>query len=458
MSNDIVTTNVSVIAASAPSLLQQTGAIISQGGTTTDADTSSLLTQASDLTALLTAAVSVDSIAYSAGTVTADVTAGHGYTVGTSMWLTLEGFTPSDYDGDYLCTFDTTTSFTYALTSDPGTATVMGTYVPLSVTELNQYVTTFFAQGSTTPVYVLELGAGDPAAGVTALTAWITANPSTDYSYTVPRPWADESTFVTMAGNYTSDESKTYFFVTVDADNYDDFADLKSVISMVESPDVASTEMSIAAAHYVALHYNPSSTNRVTPYSFSYLYGVTNYPLKGNSSTLATYKAANVNYIDTGAEGGDSNYILKWGTTMDGEDFNFWYSVDWSQVECSRTISATIIAGSNSVINPLYYNQSGINRLQDVVANKMKSGQEYGLVYGDVVKTTLTASALADAIDAGTYEGKTIVNAVPMASYSSSNPTHYALGRYDGLTVVYAPQKGFRQIVFNIQVTDLVAA
>ena len=53
MTNQIVNVVVTQQVASAPNQLQQTGAFVSQGGTTLAAGTTQLLTQLSDLTSIL---------------------------------------------------------------------------------------------------------------------------------------------------------------------------------------------------------------------------------------------------------------------------------------------------------------------------------------------------------------------------------------------------------------------
>ena len=466
MSNDIVTVNVTTIEAATPSKLQKMGAVISQGGTSLTSGDYQLITEETDLSGIIVAASANASLTWASSVVTVETSAAHGVTSGTSFRVVISGVTPDGFNGAFLATSTGSDTFTYPLTTEPDsdTASVVGTWQFESAVELTQLETTWYAQNyaSTTSFYVLELGAGSTSDGVTALDTFETSNPTLFYSYLVPRAWADESTYVTFVKSYTSNTSKKYFFTTVDADNYTDFASTKSVVALQEAPaldDTDSTsEFTHAADWLVTLHYTPSSTNKVTPFSFSYVYDVTNYPTKNNSTYLSTLKSAYVNYIDTGAEGGLSDLILKWGTTMDGKDFNYWYSVDWVQINCKQTIATTIIEGSNTSTNPLNFNQSGINRLQDAVASKMSDGQEYGLVLGDVVKTTLTSDELADAIDEGTYENQTIVNAVPFTDYCSANSTHYALGEYDGLTVVYIPATGFRSITFNIEVTQLVTA
>ncbi len=462
MANQIVVVNVSQNVAPTPSTLQRTGALVSQGGTTLAVGTFRLLTQLSDLTSLLTGALAISTMTLSASVVTVTTTAPHGFTNGDTIPMTIAGVTPSGYNGFFTITVTGASTFTYPLLISPGAVTVQGVYTPEDVVELTSMATTFFAQGASISVYVLELGAGNATDGVTALTTFLTANPNWFYSYLVPRAWSGASTFLTLIASYEATTAKTYFFVTATLANYTSFTALmKCVFLMVEAPTVAAaavagtaTEFSCAAAFWVSLHYLPSSTNKVTPTAFSYLFGVTPYPLFGNSAQLSTLKTAFANYVGTGAEGGISNAILEWGTTEDGNDFTYWYSVDWVQINVDLNLSNAIINGSNNPINPLYFNQDGINRLQQVAASTMGNGVTFGLVLNPVVQTALDGPVLTAALLAGTYAGKTIVNAVPFFNYTNENLGDYKIGRYAGFSVTYTTNRGFIQIIFNVNISQ----
>ena len=387
-----------------------------------------------------------------------NVNASLGLANGSTFETTITGATQAGYNLTAVeATVATDKTFTYAVASttvSPTTGTPVMT-TPDSV-EVLQMVTTFFAQGSQQAVYVLELGPGTPAAGVTYLSAWITANPGSFYSYLVPRSWGGEATWATYLATLESTTARTYGFTTVTAAQYAAFAGIKSAFTMIEAPGIPATEFSAAAPFWVTLNYAPSSTNKVTTLAFAYLVGVTAYPTVGNSALLATLKAAGVNYVGTGAEGGITNTVLFWGTTMDLRPFNYWYSVDWVQITGTAAIANAVINGSNDPINPLYYNQNGINRLQQVLAAVMNSGISYGLVLGDVQQTELDASAFQIAIDDGTFDGRTAVNAIPFIPYTRANPSDYAAGAYNGLAVEYTPARGFESITFQINVTDFV--
>lgn len=466
----ITIVNVSEQIGPTPSVLQRTGALVSQGATTLTPGTFSLLTQLNSLTPLLKGVLTLTSLAFSTGTVTATAAAPHGFTIGDTLILTIAGATPTGYNGTFLCTVTTTTAFTYALATNPGTETAPGTYTVEDVAELTSMATTFFAQGGANSVYVLELGPGNAIDGITALTTFITAMPGFFYSYLLPHTWGVEPTFYTsFAKNFTSTTSKTYFHVTTtlafwQANPTLFAATLKSVLVMIEAPTVATAaaagtpiEFSAASRFYVTLNQNPSPSNQVTQLAFSFVFGVTPYPIMGNSSLFAQLKAAAIGIIGTGAEGGISNTILLYGQTLDGNDFNkFWYSVDFVQINLDLNTSNAVINGSNNPQAPLNNNQQGINSLQAVAVNTMQSAIADGLALGTLVQTQMTGTAFAAAVAAGQFAGQVVVNAVPFANYNQLNPGNYQLGIYSGLSVAYTVQLGFSQIIYNVEVANFV--
>lgn len=462
----IVKVNVSEQLAPAPSRLQRTGALVSQGGTNQAKGAYALLTQPSSLTSLLPGALAITSITQTTGTATAGTAAPHGFTIADTILLTISGATGSTtaYNGTFLCTITGTSAFTFAVpsgTASPATGTIV--YTPEDVAELTSMVTTFFAQGGGASVYVLELGAGNATDGITALTAFITANPGFFYSYLLPHTWGVAPTFYsTFANGYTAPTAKTYFHVTTtlaywQANPTVFAATLKSVIVTIEAPAVATAaatgtpiEFSAAAGFYVTLNQNPPAT-QVTQAGFSFLFGVTPYPVVGNNALFVSFKAANINIIGTGAEGGISNTIWLYGKTLDGFDFNkWWYSIDFVQIQLDLNTSNAVINGSNNPLAPLDYNQPGVNTLQGVAVSTMRSAIGSGLALGTLIQTQLTGAQLAAALEAGTYAGNVLVNAVPFAAYATQAPDDYAAGIYAGLSVVYAPQLGFQQIIYNV--------
>lgn len=457
MANAIVQVNVSQTNAPAPNKLQRTGALISQGATTLAANASSLLTQPSDLTPLLISPQTVSAMTWSSSVVTVTTSVAHGYPVSSVINLTVAGVTPAGYNGTYACTITSTTQFTFALTGNPGTVTIQGTVVSGFVTQLKAMVTTFFAQNNSgsTSVYVLELGVGTSTAGIAALNTYIIANPLAYYGYLIPRGWDADSTYAPFLLTYNSTTAKVYFFTTVTLSTYPNVVALdKCAPMMIESasPAVPVTEFSMASMFQQALSANPSSANKVPPMCFRYLVGVTAGTWTGPN--LTAFLANNVNFVTTGAEGGISNTIVQWGNHPDGNPWNYWYSADWSQINLDLNISNTIINGSNTTINPLYYNQDGVNRLQASAANTMQQAISNGLALGQLVQTTLDPTTFATNVSSGLYKGQVVVNAIPFAVYTAANPSAYSTGVYGGLSCLYTPARGFQQILFNLNIAN----
>ena len=432
----IVTVNVAQTNAPAPSTLQSTGALISQGGTTLTPGTRGLLTQLADLTPLLTAAKSISTITWSANVATVTTAAPHGYTNGDVVGMVITGAVPAGYNGTFQATITGASTFTYPLGVNPGSNTTPGTYLLSDESELLAMATTWFAQGTNLGVYVLELGEGTATEGVTALTTYTTANPNTNqsgtYAYLVPREWDGNAAFLAYLASFENTTAKTYFFVTTTAGTYTNYTTLmKDVFWLIEAPGIPATEFSVASCMWVMLNYAPSSINRVPPFAYSYVFGVTPYPTVGNAAFRQTVKTANGNFIGLGSEGGITNTLILWGTFSDGNAVNYWYSVDWVQINIDLDLSNAIINGSNNPQNPLYYNQDGVNRLQAVAQRTMNRGVSFGL-------------ALPPAT----------VAAISFATYVAANPSDYPKGIYKGFSVAYTPQLGFTSITFNVQVTQ----
>lgn len=455
----IVTINVSQTKAPAPITLQETGAILSVGGTTLAQSSSQLITQVGDVLSILQPPINLANLTWSNGTAVATLTSPlpGGVTSGTFI-VTIANALPGGFNGTFKATIGSGSSFSYSVTnpgssntSTPGTFTVPGT------AELLADVTQFFAQGTTSSVYVLELGPSTPSVAIANLNTWIQNNPGVYYSYLVPENWDAQPTFITLLSQYTNLTSMTYFFVTTTTQNYTLYKGLKDVVWLIESPNAPVSEVSVANDFQHQLNYNPSAANRMTQNCFAFLFGVTPWPVAGNGAILAAIKAAWGNYVGTGAEGGLTNTILFWGTTGDGEDLTYWYSVDWIQLNADRNVANAVINGSNNPVNPLYYNQFGIDQLQDVLVTTVAQAVAFGLANGGVTRTSLDAVTFQQNLDNGLYAGNNVVNAVPFLTYTAQNPADYANGKYAGYSIAYIPQRGFKQVVINIDVTDLIS-
>ncbi len=459
MTNNIVFLNVQQTLAPLPNTLQQTGAFVSFGGTSGAVNSLTALTSSADLTPKISTPFNLTTLVWASGTVTATAAAAHNLTIGQTYYLTIAGALPAGYNGVYACTITTTTAFTYALASTPGTMTTPGTWSSASNTELVAMNNTYWAQGSNAAVYVLELGVQPGPAAVAALNTYIVNNPKTIYAFLVPRWFDAQSTFPTMLQNYQSTSSEVYFFITTTNATFTNYTNLQKAAYTVIEPTttVQSSEFSAADDFYQVISQVPSGTNRISPFAFRFANGVTPYPLPGNGALFAAWKAAGVNWKGTGIEGGIPKAITFWGKTMDVRPFNYWYSVDWVQINLELNFANAIINGSNVNINPLYLDQDGINRLQAVGVQTLASGVTFGLIIGQVVSTQLDAPSFQAALDAGQFAGQCVINAIPFVPYYRANESDYAAGIYNGFSVTFAPLRGFESITINVNVTDFVA-
>ena len=428
---NIVNVSVTQQVASAPSTLQRTGAIVSQGGTTLASGTTQLLTSVSGLNSILSGAITLSAMTWSANVVSATTATPHGIPNGQIVSAIITGVTPSGYNGTYQITSTGANTFTYALSVNPGSSTVQGAVTLSDVSELVAQVTTYFAQGTGNAVYVLELGTGSPAAGVTALEAYI-ANPTVKfYSYLLPLQWDVETTAPTMARLYVSTTSELYFYVTTTIATYANWAGIKSVFATLQTPTAPVTEFDAAAMFAITLGYNPGSSNLASPLEYTFLYGVTPYSTLTNAQQTSL-SAAGVNWVGTGAQGQISNTLIQTGSFMDLNPFNYWYCVDWLSINVSVALSAAIINGSNTPTNPLYYNQAGINTLQKVAQATVNSGISFGLILSPAT-----------------------VNAVSFQTYITQNPSNYAAGIYNGLSCTFVPLRGFTSITIYLTASNI---
>ena len=434
---NIVNVVVTQQVASAPSQLQQTGAFVSQGGTTLAAGETYLLTQLSDLTSILRPATAITSLNWATNVVTVTTTTAHGIPSGDTVQIVIAGCTPTGYNGTFAGTSTGTNTVTYPLVSDPGADTVQGTLQLANTLELEAMGNTFFAQGSTVSVFVLELGTTTVADGVTALNTYIEENvnhlPTSStpqfYSYLLPTTW-DVSDAQVMAAQYEGTTAQVYFYVTTTLATYAGWDGIKSVFAALQSPSAPAIEFSTAAMYWASLSYDPNASNLAHPFEYTYIYSVTPYVLTNTQQT--TLLANGVNWVGTGAQGGISNTLIEGGTYMDLNPFNYWYCVDWLSINVAQALSAAIINGSNLPTNPLYYNQAGINTLQKVAQATVNNGISFGLILSPAN-----------------------VNATPFTTYVAQHPGDYATGTYNGLSLTFVPLRGFSSITIYLTASNI---
>ncbi len=425
----IVTLNTVVTEAPQPNTLQQSGMIVSCGGTTLTTGTYQFCGLTSAVAAILAAPLAITSITWASGTATATVAA-MTLSVGQVFTTTIAGATPAGYNGVFLATVATSTTFTYALTTNPGSETVPGTYTPPYSDFVLNAATTFFAQGAQVGVYILELGPeATDAAGVTALGTWLTANPGVFYAALVSPHW-DSVGLGTLANTYSGPPGKFYFLVTTTEATISNYVDMKSVIAVVEAPSSPLTVVTAAAVLQFWVSQTPSEAAPARPLQYRQLFGCTPWPVYGQTAAVNAILTAFGNIAYSGTEGGLLGTYLWGGRTMDGAQAMFWYAVDWFQIQSKQALAAAIINASNA-LRPIVYNQPGINALQAVVQQVANSSISFGLNLS------------------------VVVTAVPFMTYTTDNPSNYAAGIYGGLAATIIPQLGFEAITFNIDATQI---
>lgn len=457
----IVTVNASVVTAPQPNNLQQMGALVTQGGTTLTPGNEQLVSSLADIQAILAAPLTITSLAWASSVVTVTTTSAHGWTIGDTIPITIKGAVPAGYNGSFTGTVTGANTLTYPLVSNPGSETTPGSIMLSAVAELVAMGTTYFAGNGVPAVNVLELGEGTVPEGVAALTTFISEVAGTTaqvYAYLVPREWDAVTEFLTLCNNNTATDKELYFWVTTTVANRAVYSGpgYKCVYAEVEAPSIPSTEFSLASAFGTALKANPSSVNKLAPLIYAPSFGTTPYPIRGNQSIFNELATAKVGWIGTGQEGGISGNILFRGQMSDGNFWNFWYSVDWMQIQSKLALANEVINGSASSVNPLYYSQQGIDRLQNRVIQVATTGVASGLGNGQIISTKLPQETFLQNYNSGSYPGQIVINAEPFLTYTEENPNDYGQGVYGGLSAIWIPQEPFANIFFNLQATTLI--
>ena len=457
--NRIVQLNVSETVAPTPNRLQGTAAIVSMGGTTIPAGTTQLISSSADLANYILPAYDISAISWTTGVVTLVTVNPHGIPVGATTTIVVAGNTPTGYNGTFTATGVDATTLHYSVAVNPGSATVEGTVRVGPQVFLQAADDTWWGQGNTlTGYYIYETGTAVTADVIDSVQTYLAANPQTIYNWGfLPGVDADHTDLKAFLLLHNALTSLIKFYLPVTSSTYtlwDAEDTLRNTLIFVQSPDAnASTELdSISFMQYMT-SFTPSPTNKLPPSQYTYLNAVTAYaPL--TQSIINTFLAGNVNFVATGAEGGISNTILVPGKNLNGTPQNVAYSIDWQQIQLNEAISNAVINGSNNPEAPLYYNQDGINFLQQVAGTVATRAIQSGLALGQLVLTSLDAVTFASNVQKGLYAGNYVINAVPFVDYVAVNPSDYASQIYGGFSAAYTPQYGFETIVFNLNVTQ----
>lgn len=425
--DDIVNLNMSVQAPSEPDRLQQTGVIVSVGGTNTDPGTLTLIQTNGSLSTYLSAAIAINTLVWATGTATLTSTAAHGLPVGEEIYITIAGVTPAAWNGTYLATITGASTLTFAKTPDPGAMTLTGTFTLKSRADLVRDVATWFGCDNVPGIYILELGANGADAAIAYLTQWLGDNPATVYGLKVPDTWKDNADFVTLVANNSAVDSWLYFFLDVlhnDTAIWADYAALKGIALGALSP--TETANKSFAVYLLSEHVKvaPSETNQITQTAYSFVPGFKPFPRTHASIPLML--AANINYPASGAEGNIANTILKMGVFMDGAQMSRWYAIDWIAINAQIELSASIINNSNNAVNPYRLDQFGIESLLAVTQNVLSRGIRYGM-----------------------YNNQSSCYAIDFKTYYKQNPSDYDNGIYNGLYALLYTSQGFLKVQFN---------
>jgi hypothetical protein len=434
----IVTVNTTVTVAPTPSQLQQSGAMISVGGTSLATGTYQYCGQLSALQGIL-------------------LSSGSGnYVELNNMGTTF--FAQGDTVGTYvleLGTQGTAAAGIAALqawiTSNPG---VFYSYlVPAAwdnaANQVGSIQITSGGSGYTAaPTVTFAGGGGGSGAAGTAViqggsvVSVTITNPGTGYTatptitFSAPTSGTTATGTVTLASalavlvsNYASPTGKTYFFVTTTSTNIVNYAPNKSAYARVASPTAVSTEFQAATAFYQWLNNRPAANNKLAPMAYRFAFGVTPWAKPGNGATINTVLTNYGNVILTGSEGGISDACEFKGTLMDGSQASWWYGIDWFQIQVKQAMAAAIINGSNQQ-PPLLYDQPGINALL-AVAEQVAAN---AVTFGCALSITVTA--------------------IPFATYTTENPNDYKAGQYGGFSATAVGQNGFLTITFQLDAVE----
>lgn len=301
--------------------------------------------------------------------------------------------------------------------------------------DVTGYATKFFAQGNAIGVYVLELGTQSTTQlAITALQTWITDNPGIFYAYLVPVEFDAGSTdWTTFLANYEAPGDMVYFFTPTTLTTYSQYTSAMKDVFWYVPYTTGGSVYEVACPFQSMLANAPSAASQPPQMNYRPLYGIAApWPLAGNTTNINAILTAGGNLATSAAQGGISGNILRGGTYADGNQVNFWYAIDWVNINVNLELSNTIINGSATTQNPLYYNQNGINRLRASAQGVINSATSFGLL-----------------LNAAT------VQATPFATYTTQNPTDYKASTYNGLSVTVVPQLGFDTITFNFTATNI---
>ena len=470
----IVSENLTVQYPPEPSQLQQSGALVSMGGSTLSTGSYQYCANLADVQAILSTAGNYEELTNMATTFFAQgnlqgvyvlelgvQTTPQGGIASLQTWITANPqvfyayCVPADWD-----TMPAPASPTVTVTADSTSTLPEDTYYT-QIAYLNADGTI----GQLSPVVTSDVTAADtdslvvtsPSAltGATAYLVYMGTSSSelylqnsssgtaigTNYTQAAPiETTTGTSTTLADLGNQLSgNTAKTFFCVNTSVTNCAAYGTMsadsvwngyKAIIAVAPSPSAQAGEFTAAAWLYNIVVNNPGAANKLAPLQYRFLFGVTPWPATGYSANLQTLADYGANWVGTGAEGGIGQNCIFKGTTSSLVQISEWYGLDWAGINTDQALANAVINGSNTN-PPLEYDQHGINYLAEVAQQKID-----------------------DAITFGCLQSGT-VSATPFATYYQQNPGDYPDGIYNGISCSAVGQAGFLNLVFNLNVSGL---
>lgn len=366
----------------------------------------------------------------------------HSFQPGITTSVNVSGAVPKAFNTFFSCKIiNSTTMYFLVQNRSLGSATTLGKVTDYGTTQLYAQVNTWFkqndARGTNNPCFVLEAGNGTVASGLINLGSFIANNPGVIYGYVLPYEVVSNQ-LAGFANQYASQYDLTYFFTTDRATDSNLYG-IKSIINTYTPSNLGiekTGEFQAAAVAFNAANFEPTARKN-SPLQFSTVYGVTPHP--GKESDKKAIVDRNSTIIDTGIEGGINATIVYGGHTMDStptdsRDFSWWRAVNYAQIELDKNVANEVILGSDTdSVNPLYFNQRGIDRLQARAQSVVKSMADTGVIFEE-----------------------TTVNAIDFDTYTTQNPTHFAQGIYNGLSVTITPSRFLASITITLNVNFTV--
>ena len=313
------------------------------------------------------------------------------------------------------------------VTSDVTTADADSLVVtsPAALTGATNYLV---YMGTTSSALYLQNGSSGTALG----TAYTQAAP-------IATTTGTSTTLADLGNQLGGNTAKTYFCTNTSVTNCASYGVMgadsvwvgyKSMIAVAPSPSAQSGEFTAAAWLYNVVVNNPGPANKLAPFQYRFLFGVTPWPATGYSANIQTLANYGANWVGTGAEGGISQNCLFKGTTSSLVQISEWYGIDWAGINTDQALANAVINGSNSH-PPLEYDQHGINTLAEVAQQKIDDAVTFGCLQSGVI------------------------SAITFATYYAQNPGDYPAGIYNGLSCSAVGQAGFLNLVFNLNVSGL---